>query len=96
MDAIAHFINVLSNTSGYLIFAAVFLIILLWNSIVIVSGSELVVMARRYFGGDMPDSHVIAMPEPFSPTIRTSACVWLRVSMIQKVAASHRTPMQTS
>ena len=47
MDAIAHFIKVLSNTSGYLIFAGVFLIILLWNSIVIVGGSELAVMERR-------------------------------------------------
>ena len=73
MDAIAHFINVLSNTSGYLIFAAVFLIILLWNSIVIVGGSELAMMERRYFGGDMPEGHVIAMPGQVGVQARTLA-----------------------
>jgi len=34
---------------------------LLYTSIIIVGGSEIAILERRYFGADMPDGHVIAM-----------------------------------
>ena len=58
------------SSPGVLV-AAFAAVILLWNSIVIVGGNELAVMERRYFGGEMPEGHVIAMPGQVGVQART-------------------------
>ncbi len=41
--------------------AVFFLFVLAWNSVVIVGGTEIAILERRWLGGDMPDGRVVAM-----------------------------------
>ena len=70
MDTLMHLVSSISSSPG-VVAAIIAVIILLWNSIVIVGGNELAVMERRYFGGEMPEGHVIAMPGQVGVQART-------------------------
>ena len=70
MDSLLHLVSYLYSSPG-VVTAVLAVIILLWNSIVIVGGSELAVMERRYFGSEMPEGHVIAMPGQVGVQART-------------------------
>ena len=70
MDTLMHLVSSIASSPG-VVAAIIAVIILLWNSIVIVGGNELAVMERRYFGGEMPEGHVIAMPGQVGVQART-------------------------
>ena len=54
-----------------LLIGLVLLIILLWNSIVIVGGNEIAVLERKYFGAKMPQGRVVAMSSEIGVQART-------------------------
>jgi uncharacterized membrane protein YqiK len=55
----------------FLIALAVVLLIILFNSIVIVSGREIAVLERRWFGKSMPQGRVVAMSDEIGIQART-------------------------
>ena len=72
MDSFSHVLGFVFSQAGVATAVAlVAIVIVLWNAIVIVGGNEVAVMERRYFGNEMPEGHVIAMPGQVGVQART-------------------------